>query len=543
MSPNRDPLPPSPPDDVGADLLAHVRGELAPARRHELEALLARSPELRAERDRLAADDLQWRAALTARAPEPRRETLETLLAAVSDEAADRRAAVAMALSPVAESAGAEAVALALGQLHGSERCRVERLLADDARLAEQAELARSLADATRTAFALEPSAAGLPRLLEEVARSGPAPVHFDTEDVPAPALRRPGRLQLLGWLAPLAAAAVLFVALQPSAPGGARIREGTAFVGQRSEKDGATLGGTWRNADDGAWELDYGDVVGAGSAPLTLRVACGAHGGTPAADGPLAPGSAEFLLQPGARLARIDAAHFELLEGRIGVTTHELVELLEVRSGELYARVAGTTFDAAAVDDRLFVIVESGRVRLGRRGASPHEVDVAAGEQGMADARRVLSAPLDGRSNGDAFLSPVAELRVESETTSRNGALNLEVRLTMGPGGPVTIAGFDDSVPRFLIRLMGPEGRAQEIKVQESMLTEPAPTDQGDAGLWRLTTETPYRLRLRLSGLDLEPGRWEARLRYLSYRTRAPDVPWLGATESEPVPFEVRAR
>jgi len=205
---------------------------------------------------------------------------------------------------------------------------------------------------------------------------------------------------------------------------------------------------------------------------------------------------------------------------------------------------VAGTTFEAAAVDDRLFVIVESGRVRLGRRGARPDEVVVSAGEQGLADARRVLSAPLDGRSNGDAFLSPIPELRIASELPTANGTLELEARLAAGPGGPVTIAGFDGSVPRFLIRLKGPEGREQEIKVQESMLTEPAPSDNdAGTGLWRLTAEAPYRLRIRISGLDLEPGRWEARLRYLSYRTRAPDVPWLGATESEPVPFEVRAR
>jgi len=242
-----------------------------------------------------------------------------------------------------------------------------------------------------------------------------------------------------------------------------------------------------------------------------------------------------------------VDAAHFALLDGRVRVTARALSQRLEIRSGTLYAWVTGTRFDVSAVDERLFVIVEEGSVRLGRRGAAPEAVDVHAGEQGMADAQRVVSAPLDGRLNGDAFLTPHAVLRLPDRALEQRGTLALEASLTVGDGGPVTIAAFDPSAPLFLVRLKGPEGREHEIKVQESMLTTPAPV--GDAasapgeGLWRLAADRPYALRLAIPGLDLEPGRWEARLRYMSYRTREAATPWLGAVESAAVPFEVKAR
>jgi anti-sigma factor RsiW len=540
---------PDAPDDLGPDLLALVRGELDGDRARDLEARLASSPELQAEHARLAADHAAWAEALAGDAPEPRREILDELLATVADEAAERRARLAVALSPVSEDLGADVVALALGQLHGHERTRVEARVANESRLAAEADVVRRLATATRAALALEPRPETLPALLARIAERGPAPVIFDTQDVPAPRDARSGRLRLLGWLAPLAAAAVLLVALQPPPPGAARISEGTAFVGQRTEGTGGTYDGEWVDSADGAFDFAYGDVIGAGTSPLTIRVACGEDGDAPTAAGPLAAGDAEFVLEPGTRLARVDAAHFDLLEGRVRITAKHLVERLEVRSGSLFARVAGTEFDVAAFDGRLFVTVDAGKVRLGRRGPSgeAESVVLGPGEQGMADDRRVVSARLDGRTNGDAFLTPRAALKGPSRALASGAPLELTATLSVGEGGPVTIAGFDASVPLFLVRLKGPEGRAHEIKVQESMLQEPAPVDRGDdappAGLWRLTGDRPYELRLAIPDLVLEPGRWEARLRYMSYRVRESAAPWLGAVESEPVSFEVSPR
>ena len=550
--PHHSPADPAP-DDAhdGADLLAYVRGELEPARAAEIEAHLSASPTLRSAHEQLAADHETWSRALNAEAPQPLPETLETLLATISDEAAERRAAVAIALSPVAAERGADAVALAMDVLAPDESKRVADLVASDARLADEVAAARDLATATRAAFALNPLPETLPRLLAEIAAVGPAPVQFDSQDIPAPAHRPPGRLRLLGWLAPLAAAAVLFMALQPTPPGSAHVREGIAVLGHRNGDNGASHEAEWVDATDGAFDLDYGSVIGARGGPLTIRVACGAAGGSPSFDGPLEAGEAEFALEPGARLARIDAAHFELLEGRLRVAAHELGRRLEVRAGVLYATATGTRFDVASVDGRLFVIVEEGSVRLGRRGAAPAERDVHAGEQGLVDAERLTSGPLDGRSNGDAFLTPRALLSGGAAKLRSGAALEIEAELAIGDGGPVYIAGFDASAPLFLVRLKGPEGREHEVKVQESMLTSLPPTDPtpdiARHGAWHLTAERPYRLSLRIPGLDLEPGRWEARLRYMSYSStysaRSPVSPWLGATESAPISFEVMPR
>ena len=47
-------------------------------------------------------------------------------------------------------------------------------------------------------------------------------------------------------------------------------------------------------------------------------------------------------------------------------------------------------------------------------------------------------------------------------------------------------------------------------------------------------------RLELLVPELDLEPGTWEARLRYMSYRAQSAGAMWLGVVESPPIRFEV---
>ena len=203
-------------------------------------------------------------------------------------------------------------------------------------------------------------------------------------------------------------------------------------------------------------------------------------------------------------------------------------------------ATVTGTRFELTRVDPRLFVIVEKGSLTL--RSESGETREIAAGEQGMADRERVRKAPLDGRGNGDAFLTPIATLAGPADAIAPDGAVDLVATLTAGEGGPVTILRFDPSEPRFFIRLKGPGEHSLTVKVQESMLSAPPPDAGSDARSVRLDAENPYVLQLRLDGLGLEPGRWEARLRYVSYKTSAPDSEWLGAIESAPVLLEVRS-
>jgi hypothetical protein len=540
------------PDDLGPDLLALVCGELEPQRAREIEARLLASPELRAERERLATEWETWTRAQAGSAPQPTRGVLDQVLAAVREEAAERRAAIAGALSPISDEHGADVVALAFGEHEGAERERAQSLLRSDTRLAAAHDEAKRFAGATREALTIEPHPGTLQELMARVARERDAhrdvQEDFDTQDLPQPGPAKRGRLHILRWLAPLAAtAAIVALALNPpvrtDTRGAAHIVSGIGELGSVSTHNG----GEPVDADAGAFHFDDGDVLAAKGGPMSVRVVCTPDGGEPAATGPLAPGTAEFVLEPGTRLGRVDAAHFDLLEGRVRIEAHDLADLLELRSGDSFARVTGTRFEAAAVDGRLFVIVESGSVALGRlSGPEPRQVTVGAGEQGMVDPRRVVRAALDGRANGDTFLTPIAQLSGPSQAIAAGGSLDFVATLSAGEGGAVGILGFDASEPRFFIRLKGRGEHSLLVKVQESMLSADPPAPLlNEAGKqvrgWQLDNDNPYVLRIRLDGLDLEPGMWEARLRYVSYKASASGSLWLGAVESAPVMLEVR--
>jgi len=543
-------------NEWGPDLLAHIRGELESEDAAALEARLAESSQLRDERDRLAADWTAWTNAHDQSAPSPTRAGLDELLASVREEAAERRAAAApppqrrsAPLSAATDAPGSsderecDVVALALGQLDGADRLRVQALVDADEALAATYAAASKLAGATRTALSIKPHPETIGRLLAQIAREGDAPELFDTEDVPQPTPARPGRLRILRWLAPLAAtAAIVVLALQPPTDRGALVIAGSCTHSPLSA-DAEARRGESVHAGEGAFHFDDGTVLEATGGPVSVRVVCSADGGEPNATGKLEAGSAEFVLQRGTRLARVDTSHFDLISGRVRIEAHDLADELELRSGGSYARVTGTRFEAAAVDGRLFVIVEEGSLVLGRHPESgPPSVTVRAGEQGMADSLRIVSAALDGRSNGDTFLTPKARLEGPSAPLAPNGTLDLVATLAAGEGGAVAILGFDPSEARFFIRLKGPGERSLLVKVQASMLSAPPPTADADGRGWRLDDSTPYVLRIRLDGLDLEPGAWEARLRYLSYKAPARGTEWLGAVESAPVLLEVRS-
>ncbi len=539
------PQPADPPHDAegpGPDLLAHVRGELPPARAADLERRLAASPELRAERERLAADHAAW-CAVGSAGPTPRPETLPRLLAAVGSEAAQRRFAAAEARAAVPDELGGDVIALALGALDPSERERVQALVDADATLRDTLRMTRRLVESTQRAVAIRPRPEVWQALSSLVAAEGPAPVHFDTRDIPAPgrARRRPGRvLRLLPPLVAAAAAVVLFFVGAPD-PTAARVMAGAGTMIPRLIADVQTAA-VGLDPERGTFRFRDGDVLEALTEPLTVRVTCRSDAAAPALERPAADGTAEFVLEPGARLLRSDSAHFDLLAGRLLVTAHDLGGQLEVRAGRLYAEVAGTRFTVTFTEKRLVAVVHEGVVVLGRRGADAESTRLEAGQQGLVDADRLLVSAADAREPGAAFLTPVAQLAREGQAIARGAPLELTATLRAGAGGPVRIAAFDASVPLFLVRLKGPEGREHEVKIQDAMLTAPRP-DTGDEPTWRLSPNAPYALRLSIGGLDLEPGRWEARLRYMSYRTRSQGAEWLGVVESEPVSFEVTQR
>ncbi len=551
--PAHPPDPPPPRDDdelssaerTGADLLAHVRGELDPARRAEIDALLAGSPELRRERERLSRDDAAWRAALQGAGLAPRPGGLDRLLGLVAEEAAERRAERVLARSPVDAELGADLVALALGQLSGDERERVERAAAREPRLRAEVEAALRFAHETREALRIEPSARAWEALRTSfradhvAAAEPPYDPGFDTQDVPIPTLSVRGRGRVLRWAAPLAAAAaVAAIALFPRDPEGAVVTVGQGILEQWHA--GAREPGLPRPWVSGTFRFENDEVLEAALEPLTVRVACGA-GAAPPVSGALPDGCAEFALDPGARLRRRDESHFELLAGRVTVQAERLGDALEISSGALFARVRGTRFAATAAGGRLVAVVAEGEVELGRdSGPEPRTVLLRAGDQGLVDAERLLVR--DAASGTDAFLAPRAEL--ELGATPRAGApLELEAVLVAGDAGAVEIASFDDALPLFTLRLRDPAGRTREIKLQRSMLAAPAPVDPGDTGVWRLDGDRPYRLRLRVAAADLEPGAWEARLLYTSYRTRSRGAEWLGHVESAALAFEVPPR
>ncbi len=543
MSAPSSPTPPGPtppPDDVGAELLAHLMGGLEPAEAQALEKRLAADETLRAQHDALRAEvaDLSRSAA-----PQPSKSGLARLLDTVEDEAAERRADVALSRSPIDAELGANLTALALGQLSGAAAERVERAIAGDAAAAAELASVHELVGATRTALHVQPRADGAAAVLELIAREGPPAVHFeDLDDVPAPGTARRGRLRFLRWLAPIAIAAVLVVAVSLGL-GGRGSDAALVSTGQILHTDGDESGAQaarWIGSESGSVEFRAGDVLEAGHDRVAVRVRCDKRHGAPRADQPLSEGTAELTLEPGARLRRLSASHFELIAGRVDVVAMDLADRLEITSNTLYAAVRGTRFRVRAVGERLVVGVEEGEVEFGRRGTDAASERLRAGQQGLVDEDVLLVRDADGRDGGDAFLTPRATLEAGAETIGVGDDLALTAELAPGVGGAVEIAGFDASVPDFLVRLKGPSGRETEVTVQESMIVRASHALDGGGDTIFIRSDAPYRLELSLAIPDQETGRWEARLRYMSYRTQSRGVEWLGVVESEPVTFEV---
>lgn len=517
-------------EDRGEDLLARALGQTGASASADLEVHLRDCATCRAEAARIDAD-LRRAAAMPAIAPPA--DGLARLLASVADDAAERRAAAAVATARSCEGVREDAVALAVGALPAEERPRVEAHLAACAACAEEREVAGRLAAAQRSSPAVPVPAGGLARLLAAVRAGEPASAPS------APALALPARRRAATrWarvLVPLAAAAAVLAALLASGDGRIAARIDGAGSAILRDASGKALVPTYAvDRLKGAFVLLPHHELLAGTTPVEVALGLGRE---PGPGGDPGPDEARLTLLPGTLLEALDGTSLELRSGRVRVRAGRLGGGLTIRAGPSWARVVGTRFEAALAEDRLVVSVEEGEVELGRDAPGRASVRLGPGRRGLVGPGRLLEAAADGRDPVEALLAPVARLTGPTASLAAGAALDLEAEVACGPGGPVTLAPFDASEPRFLVRLKDPDGRVREVKVLPSMLRT---ASEGPLAV-RIDESGPYRLRIRIPLDDAAPGGWEARLRYHSYRPRASGAEWLGTVESGDVRFEVR--
>jgi hypothetical protein len=411
---------------------------------------------------------------------------------------------------------GPDLVALALGQIGPAEAAEAEAHLAACAACSAELAATRRVLTGSRAVRAPEPSADAEERLLAAVRAE---------RGTPAPSLAGRRRSRLLALLIPVAAAAAVVVAIV-TADGvePARVIDGEGLLHQ-ADAETAEPGKAIR----GDFAFASGDEIEAGRAPFTARLDLAP--GTARPDGP-PPGRLELRLAPGARVARLPSGDVRLVAGAIEVSAGPLAAPFSVHAPPGRATIRGTRFTAATAEGRLVVVVAEGSVELGREDG-PSET-FGPGEEGLVDAERLLRRAADGRRGGDGFLTP----RVTLTAAPRGRPPALRASMRPGACGAVTILPFDDSEPRFLLRLTGSDGQVRDVKIQRGMLASDPPG--AGARTWRLTEAAPYEIEIDASTLGLAPGRYEAGLRYIAYRARSDGAEWLGVAESDTVPFEV---
>ena len=427
---------------------------------------------------------------------------------------------------------GEDLVALALGQLPADAAARVEAHLAACAPCLAEMTATRSLVGLARAVPMAAPSAGAEERLLAAVR----ADRHHDVaHDVPPP-VAKPRRVsRALSMFLPLAAAASVLVAMVLTArERPVQVIDGEGFLYSCGDE---ALPGRALGRSLAEFRFRDGDEIASGSAALCVRLTLAAGTATSSATEPAA-GSVELTLAPGARVVRRAPYDVELVAGSIDVAAGPLATPFVVHAPPGYAAVRGTRFSATTSEQRLVVSVREGSVEIGVKGAA--NTVLSAGQEGLVDADRLLTRPRDGRRAGQGFLTPIARLR-PIPAPNASGQERLRASLDVGEGGPVSILPFDDSEPRFLLRLKGDDGREREVKLQRAMLVAAPPVSGGRT--WRLTQDHGYELVIEPGALGVVPGRYEARLRYMSYRARSDGAEWLGVAESDPVSIEVPAK
>ena len=411
---------------------------------------------------------------------------------------------------------GEDFVALALGQLDPAEAAETEAHLASCAACRAEFAATRRVLSGARAVAAPEPAADAEQRLLAAIRAE---------RGTPAPSAAGRPRARMIALLVPLAAAAAMLVAILSSdGAEPARVVDGEGLL-HSAEAAPADPGKAIR----GDFTFAAGDEIEAGRVPFTARLdlAPGAarEGGPP-------PGRLELRLAPGARVARLPSGGVRLVAGAVEVSAGPLAEPFGVHAAPGRATIRGTRFTAATAEGRFVVVVSEGSVELARDGG-PAET-LGPGEEGLVDAERLLRRAADGRRGGDGFLTP----RVTLTAAPRGRPPAFRASMRPGTCGAVTILPFDDSEPRFLLRLTGDDGQVRDVKIVRGMLAADPPG--AGARTWRLTEATPYEIEIDASTLGLAPGRYEAGLRYIAYRARSDGAEWLGVAESDTVPFEV---
>ena len=407
-------------------------------------------------------------------------------------------------------------VALALGQAEPAEAAEAEAHLATCAACRAELAAARRLFGCARAEAAPEPSAGAEERLLAAVRAE---------KGAPGPSAAGRPRARLVAMLFPVAAAAsVLIAILATDGLERPRVVDGEGFL-HPAASEPADPG----KSISGVFTFEPGDEIEAGRHPFTARLDL--PPGAAREDAPPA-GRLELRLAPGARIERLPSGDVRLVAGAVEVSAGPLASPFSVHAPPGHATIAGTRFTATTAEGRLVIVVSEGTVELGRRDG-PAEM-FGAGEEGLVDAERLLRRKADGRRGGDGFLTP--RIALTANSAARRGVLLATIR--PGACGAMTILPFDDSEPRFLLRLKGDDGRERDVKIQRGTLAADPPG--AGARTWRLTEAAPYEIAIDASTLGLAPGRYEAGLRYIAYRARSDGAEWLGVAESDTVPFEV---
>lgn len=528
---------------------AHLAG-CAPCR-DELERL-RRVTGAAAEADALRA----------AAAPPP--ALLGTLLATVRDEARERRhdaalEARAAALAAAAPTSSAdcgrlreEIPALVLGHLDAAEAARVTAHLAACAPCdAERAVFGRLLA-AQRAAPRTAVPADGLTRLLGAVrAETASAGASADDESGGSHRLRSvPGRRRprwfRLAFSAVAAAAVIAAILLAPNAGGGARVCCDAGLILRPQPVAGTSAAPRHIGRDAGAFPFREGDELETTSEPAVVKLAIAAApgDGEAAADGELV-----ISLAPSTRVSRSAADAIELRAGAIGIRAGHLAAPFRITHGDLYASIVGTELDVdllPGAEPRLLVLVRSGSVEVGRGGATP--ITIGPGRAAVVGTDVLRDVAAGGLSARDAILAPKLVLVSAKDRVWSDAPLEFVARFETRLPTPVTIAAIDGNEPRLLLGLSRGGGREREVKIQRSMIVDGA----ADRPSVRVVPGRPTEMRLRIDGLTLEPGVWEARLRYHAMNAStdgtgrpadpsgALGIEWSGAVESRPVQFEI---
>ncbi len=381
------------------------------------------------------------------------------------------------------------------GELPPSRASALEAHLAACPACRRERERNERLAALLRSLPELSPSPDGWPRLAARIAREAPGDRRRSLLRVTAPALG-------------LATAAVLavFLLLPPASPPPPAIllAAGDLTAGGLPVSPGARL--TLRDgAELAARSLARAEIESGRRLELTLDRGARL----------VLEGRGRIRLAAGRILARVrpgpGAMRFLLPRGEVEVTG----TLLVVEAGSRRARVAVLRGEAAVVLGSHRLPVPAGR------GVT---VDLEGGAM-------TGPVPVDPWRIRDWCSSPAASLRADSS--------RITLTLANDKVAPLTLLRFDPADADYFLRIEGPEGTLEPVKVQGRMVVSGAREPGGPAWI-RLLPGEAYRLTIDLGRVGLPPGTYRVRAVYRPYGD-LPEQAWRGVLRSEPVTLTLR--